>query len=268
MSYIYAISDIHGRYDLLEEMVRERLHFEIGDVLVLLGDYVDGGDSYTTLEKIYQLQKLYPQQVIVLMGNHEEWLLSFLRNRPSRLSAQIQQNFQTLESFIGEEEFTRIYQHSAQHYQERYSFLEDMYQQCRKQICQKYGYLIEWLEKLPYYYESAYQQIFVHAGIEVVLGFEEAWKDLSDENIFCMKYPPEKGSFYKTVIAGHVGTHQIVNDPTFHRICRLGDFIYLDSSVAQSQHLNLLAFHCQTYQYQGWIKEKGQWISYDIPSLL
>lgn len=267
MACIYATSDIHGRYDLLEEMIRERLRFEQGDSLILLGDYVDGGNSYQTLENIYQFQKMYPQQVIVLMGNHEEWLLSFLRNRPSRLSIQIEQNFQTLESFIGEEALNRIYQQAASRYQERVFILDDMYQQCRKLICQKHSHLIEWMEELPFFYESAYQQIFVHAGIEVISGFEESWKDVSDENTFCMKYPPEKGKFYKTVIAGHVGTHQIVGDGSFHRICRLGDFIYLDSSVTQSQYLNLLEFDQETCQYKGWVKEKGQWIVYDIPSL-
>ena len=100
MAYIYAISDIHGRYDLLKNVVDEWVRFENGDQLILVGDYIDGdchGNSCLTLQYIYQLQLAYPQQVIVLQGNHEEWLLSFLEDRETYLDTQIDMSFSTLE---------------------------------------------------------------------------------------------------------------------------------------------------------------------------
>ena len=92
MAYIYAISDIHGRYDLLKNVVDEWVRFENGDQLIFVGDYIDGdchGNSCLTLQYIYQLQVAYPQQVIVLQGNHEEWLLSFLEDRETYLDTHI-----------------------------------------------------------------------------------------------------------------------------------------------------------------------------------
>ncbi|MFR6100257.1 MAG: metallophosphoesterase [Longibaculum sp.] len=36
------MSDIHGRYDLLKNVVDEWVRFENGDQLILVGDYIDG----------------------------------------------------------------------------------------------------------------------------------------------------------------------------------------------------------------------------------
>ncbi len=106
MACLYAISDIHGRYDLLQEIVDTHVCFKKGDQLILLGDYVDGGyqgNSYQALQYIYHLQQTYPQQVIALRGNHEEWLSAFLQQRTSDLNIQIDIHFETLESFMSEE---------------------------------------------------------------------------------------------------------------------------------------------------------------------
>ena len=75
---IYAIGDIHGRYDLLRLLLdkigehsqalpaSESLH------VVFLGDLVDRGpESAKVVEFLYDLDKR-TDQVIVLMGNHEE----------------------------------------------------------------------------------------------------------------------------------------------------------------------------------------------------
>lgn len=156
MAYIYAISDIHGRYDLLKNVVDEWVRFENGDQLILVGDYIDGdchGNSCLTLQYIYQLQLAYPQQVIVLQGNHEEWLLSFLEDRETYLDTQIDMSFSTLESFTGEDEMTSIYQRASAYHQDRFSIIEDMYHQCRELICQKHASVMDWLKHLPYYYE-------------------------------------------------------------------------------------------------------------------
>lgn len=266
MASIYVVSDIHGRYDLLQEIVETHVCFEKGDQLILLGDYIDGnnkGNSYLTLQYIYDLQQTYADQVIVLRGNHEEWLSAFLNQRTTDLHIQIDIHFHTLESFMSEEEFEHIYQQAYSLYKDRFLLLENMYKQCRWLICQRYPILVQWLEQLPYYYETQ-QQIFVHAGIEIVKEQPELWKEVSDVNNYLMQFPPCMGQFYKTVIAGHIGTSQIIGQSDFHRICRLGDFIYIDSSVIQSQFLNVLQFDKQTFQYLGKIKKDDQWISYPI----
>ncbi|UTY39157.1 metallophosphoesterase [Allocoprobacillus halotolerans] len=266
MACLYAISDIHGRYDLLQEIVDTHVCFKKGDQLILLGDYVDGGyqgNSYQALQYIYHLQQTYPQQVIALRGNHEEWLSAFLQQRTSDLNIQIDIHFETLESFMSEEEFDAIYQQACQLYQDRFLLIQNMYEKCRQLICQRHQTLVAWLEQLPYYYETSHH-IFVHAGIEIIKEQPELWKEVSDVNHYLMQFPPCMGQFYKTVIAGHVGTHQIMKQPDFHRICRFGDFIYIDSSVIQTHFLNVLQIDQQTLQYHGIIKKDNQWVAYDI----
>lgn len=76
---IYAISDIHGcfipfLYAL--DIILEHLE-EPNTKLVLLGDYIHGGDeSRQVLDKIMNLQAKYgTDKVIALMGNHEDFVL-------------------------------------------------------------------------------------------------------------------------------------------------------------------------------------------------
>lgn len=78
---IYAIGDLHGRFDLLKDMLDrigehsaalpqpQALH------IVFLGDLIDRGpDSARILEYLYDLQRR-SDRVIVLQGNHEEALV-------------------------------------------------------------------------------------------------------------------------------------------------------------------------------------------------
>lgn len=72
MSYIYAMSDIHGCLDAFEYAL-SLVDFSGDNKLILLGDYVHGPDSYGVLKKIMQLQNKYgSDKVIALRGNHED----------------------------------------------------------------------------------------------------------------------------------------------------------------------------------------------------
>lgn len=82
---VYAIGDIHGRFDLLQRILEKigehsaalppprKLH------LVFLGDIIDRGpQSAEVLELLYSLERR-SDRVIVLLGNHEEAMLQALR---------------------------------------------------------------------------------------------------------------------------------------------------------------------------------------------
>ena len=72
MSWIYAMSDIHGCLDAFEYAL-SLVDFSGDNKLVLLGDYVHGPDDYGVLEKIMQLQNKYgSDKVMALLGNHED----------------------------------------------------------------------------------------------------------------------------------------------------------------------------------------------------
>lgn len=87
---VYAIGDIHGRCDLLDE-IHGYIKADIDgsepvekNIIIYLGDYIDrGGDSRGVIESIItfspiinggELEKIY------LKGNHEDALINFLDN--------------------------------------------------------------------------------------------------------------------------------------------------------------------------------------------
>ncbi len=79
---LYAVGDIHGRADLLEQMI-DAIEIDAagaeGD-LVFLGDYIDRGpESAAVLRRLCGL-RVGHLRVNCLMGNHEQMLLSFLED--------------------------------------------------------------------------------------------------------------------------------------------------------------------------------------------
>lgn len=76
---LWAIPDIHGRFDLLTLLFNDlqlKHGFEFGkDKVVFLGDYVDRGDeSKQVVDQLRVWKNMWPDHVIVLAGNHE-WLM-------------------------------------------------------------------------------------------------------------------------------------------------------------------------------------------------
>src|SRR6202167_1259676 len=81
---VYAFGDIHGRADLLAEMFA-RIDASPADfsaakaIHVFLGDYVDRGpQSRDVLDLLIARRRQYP--AVCLKGNHEGYLVEFLKN--------------------------------------------------------------------------------------------------------------------------------------------------------------------------------------------
>jgi serine/threonine protein phosphatase 1 len=73
---LYAVGDIHGELEKLEELL-ELMPLVEGDRLVFLGDYVDRGpDALGVVARLIELQKQYA--CAFLLGNHESMFLDFL----------------------------------------------------------------------------------------------------------------------------------------------------------------------------------------------
>lgn len=66
MAMIYAMSDIHGYYDLMVENLKLIDLEDKENKLIFCGDYIDGPDSSKVLYKIKKLMEKYPDQVIYL----------------------------------------------------------------------------------------------------------------------------------------------------------------------------------------------------------
>ena len=82
---VYAIGDVHGRYDLLTEMLRRIIEDATGrlrgrtPMLILCGDYVDRGpDSARVLTALDWIRRDGRVRLHAIKGNHEAAFLSFL----------------------------------------------------------------------------------------------------------------------------------------------------------------------------------------------
>lgn len=136
---IWAIPDVHGRKDLLEEILWElptnhELDLTV-DLLVFMGDYIDRGpDSKGVLNIIMQLYNRYPEHVVALRGNHEDMCIdACVKNTNDDFYLwTINGGEQTLYSFLP---------HST--------------------VPQNY---LEWLTKLPYQFETD-KFFFSHAPV-------------------------------------------------------------------------------------------------------
>lgn len=222
---IFCMSDIHGclaEFEVALSLVMEHLE-EAETMLILMGDYIHGGsDNYGVLDKIMKLQNRYGlDKVLALMGNHEEFVLW----GDSTINHMIK-TFDE-EQFIDEG-------------------MEDKY--------------IQWMENLPRYY-TAGNTIFVHAGIDEEAG--DLWEWGTGDEFFVGKYPAETGKIEglaMKVVAGHVGTAEIVGNPSFHDIYYDGEsHYYIDGTVLDSGVIPVLMVDTDTDKYYR-VTETGNWL--------
>lgn len=81
---LYVIGDVHGRADLLDRLLdridRHRLTNPCANhAVVMVGDYIDRGPaSREVLDRL--VAHVSTQRTVLLKGNHESYLLEFLKN--------------------------------------------------------------------------------------------------------------------------------------------------------------------------------------------
>lgn len=209
---IYAMSDIHG---CLTEFTKALSMIDLsGDnMLILLGDYIHGPDSYGVLRKVMDLQTTYGNdKVIALLGNHEVMALDG--------------SWPIGDGYAGEQE-------------------------------KGDDYYLNWMANLPKYYVTN-NQIFVHAGVD-----EEAtdlWELTTDESMFTAKYPAQTGSFYMDIIAGHIATEIISENPGYHDIYYDGDsHYYIDGNVFEYGTIPVILVDTEKNKYYR-VTKTGNWL--------
>ena len=212
---IYCISDVHGFLAEFEEALSLVIeHLEEPDTkLCLMGDYIHGGaDNYGVLDKIISLQNRYGEdKIIVLLGNHEEFVLTGYSSINSM-------------SMIEDNEY------------------DDGDDQDDKYIC--------WLENLPRYYTEG-NTIFVHAGIDEDAGDMWEWGTSDEIFVSKYPAETGKiEGLEMKVVAGHVGTAEISGDPRFHDIYYDGDsHYYIDGTVMDSGVIPVLLVDTEEDKY-------------------
>ena len=121
---IFALGDIHGRFDRLSA-VFNKIHFDAEkDFLILLGDYIDRGNE--NLHCLQWAMKMSEQKnVVVLRGNHEQMMLYYyllgtfestiwLPNGGNRTKAEIDEWCKTHPDFL-KQALTFIYERPLYH---------------------------------------------------------------------------------------------------------------------------------------------------------
>lgn len=82
---VYAIGDIHGRFDLLTDLLEmidaDRFGHpeDLNATIVFLGDYIDRGLQSRQVIDLFLSNRLENYNAVFVMGNHEEALLEFLK---------------------------------------------------------------------------------------------------------------------------------------------------------------------------------------------
>jgi len=168
-----VISDIHGCYNELKELLFELEtsgeYNKNTDKLVFLGDYIDRGeDSRKVIELVRSLQE-NNDNVIALMGNHEDMMLDYYRN--GERNWLFNGGYNTIDSYHGFDK----------------QLEDDMM----------------WIRTLPLYHEDEHF-IYVHAGVDVYKPIEEQDKEtllwIREPFIYTTK------EYHKTVVFGHTPT--------------------------------------------------------------
>lgn len=235
---IYALSDAHGMNEKFDEAIKDILLVkQPEDKIIILGDNIDRGfGSLEIIQSIMNLQEKYgSDNVIALMGNHEEMFLSWLKNRYNTLSLH-NGGARTVQSFIKDANFkisgkAIIYNSLDQTFSD--ASLEDKTKDVIGHILQNHSKEIEWMKNLKYFHEEG-NTLFVHAGFKETPTWH--WTDSSKDDMV-WKYPAQMGytPWNKRVVAGHIMTRELnpewVPQEDENNIYRNKDHIYIDGGA-------------------------------------
>lgn len=165
----YAVGDVHGRFDLLDQAICDINHDRAGEpaVAVFLGDYIDRGpDSRAVIDRLIANDAAGLTKVC-LMGNHEAMMLQALAQGGQALANWLGQGGEaTCRSYLG-------------HFPPAH---------------------LAWLGALPLSYETTHH-IFVHAGIRPGVDLSEQRR--TDLLWIRRAFLDAQECFVKHVVHGH-----------------------------------------------------------------
>ena len=191
----FAVGDIHGRADLLSDMLvllESRIlseQREIGPpVVVFLGDYVDRGPESARVIELLLTGRPYGYEVRCLRGNHEQSMLAFMEDPMANRAWVLQGGAETLMSYgvqppspvgAADEDWTAV----AQQLRERLPAAH-----------------LDFLNRLERYVAFG-DYAFVHAGIDASRSLE----DQTDNDLYWARaaFIASRRPFSHRVVHGH-----------------------------------------------------------------
>lgn len=218
---IFAMSDIHGYLQEFEEAL-SKVDLSGDNILILLGDYIHGPDSYGVMDKIMSLQEKFgSDKVIALLGNHEEQALD--GSWP-----------------IGEARFGTSDDSDDSN--------DDKY--------------LAWMSKLPLYHVVGnaifvHAGIDEEAAAE---GYWELGTSEHYYTGKFPAETGKIQNFDMNIVAGHVGTYNVSGNPNYHDIYfDGGSHYYIDGTVQKSGEIPVLMYDTERDNFYR-ITDSGPWL--------
>lgn len=256
---LYIISDIHGHYYEMIDGLRKAGYDDENDehLLIVMGDLFDRGE-YSKQVYDYLKDLSDKKKAIVLRGNHEKFFIDWLKGDDNPFNFVRNGMSYTIDSFLG-------FGHSFDNYcidnecDYTHSAFAGYSEKARKEIMENYPELLEWLENLPYYYETEHF-IFTHASIDTKAN---DWRHPHCEYYGRLDWEAcvwDDGSFFgsticntdKTIVIGHFDTGQLrkkynLGESNDHSILsrKDGRVIAIDGCVALTKNVNVATIYSE-----------------------
>jgi len=222
----FVVSDIHSHY-LALRMALEKYGYNEDNPqhhLLVLGDLFDRGEeTVEVLDYLYHLNQ--ENKATILLGNHDTFILDFLRGNLDRVTFDIHFNGfrKTLEQLSGK-------------------IIDlDKLEEIATTIKQRFPYLKDWLSSFPLFLELE-DYIFVHGGID---GTNKDWKTLTSRRDFVWNREINMARVPgKTVVVGH---HRVATirkktkdyDVLFLQNPELFDILYEDGKILIDRYVEV-----------------------------
>jgi serine/threonine protein phosphatase 1 len=194
---IYAIGDIHGRRDLLDDLLMridsdDSARGPAQTQIIFLGDLVDrGSDSCGVVERLIQLREA-SSNIRLLKGNHEELLIRVYEGdkRATSLFHRVGGRETMLSYGMNEADYDAV-------------DLTELAELIPNHVPSAH---IDFLKSFDDWIQAG-DYLFVHAGIRPGLAIEE--QETSDLRWIRREFTEHKGEFSHMVIHGHTITEGV-----------------------------------------------------------
>ncbi|WP_050614988.1 metallophosphoesterase family protein [Bacillus testis] len=216
---IFAVSDIHGQYTAFQHLLR---NWDPAMPLVILGDCIDRGkDSPKVISKIIELQHKYENKVVVLRGNHEDMLLTFLDNPTETTGLHYFRNGGDL---------------TIKQFTEQADLSEMCFPEIAEQMKAALHGFQSYFDQLKAYYEFG-DLLFIHAGIDHTLA---DWRETDPyQMVWIREGWLHENKTGKIIVFGHTPTriiHRSESNDVW--ISENGSYIGIDGGSVYGGQLN------------------------------
>lgn len=185
MNKIFAVGDIHGCLEKLEDLMAKIAVNKHRDTLVFIGDYIDRGYfSREVVDYLIGLQDIHGK-IVYLCGNHEQMFLNYLNGVDEAL-------------YLGNGGIATLQSYGI--------LLSDDLERRTDKIPERH---LEFFRSLQFHYETEHY-IFVHAGLRPGRPLRE---QLVDDLLWIRhEFIEDDSDFGKTVVFGHTPMRHLLID--------------------------------------------------------